>query len=75
MNERIDFSNCRRNLRTYDGANGSKIGIIYEGENYMLKFPSSLKGLAKGSYSNNCISEYIGCHIFESWGLKLKKLY
>lgn len=73
MNERIDFSNCRRNLRTYDGANGSKIGIIYEGENYMLKFPSSLKGLAKGSYSNNCISEYIGCHIFESLGFETQK--
>lgn len=73
MNKHIDFSNCRRNLRTYDGANGSKIGIIYENENYMLKFPSSLKGLAKGSYSNNCISEYIGCHIFESLGFETQK--
>ena len=73
MSERIDFSNCRRNLRTYDGANGGKIGIIYEDENYMLKFPSSLKGLAKGSYSNNCISEYIGCRIFESLGFETQK--
>ncbi|WP_180383550.1 hypothetical protein [Campylobacter vicugnae] len=25
----IDFSNCQRNARTYNGANGSKIGIYY----------------------------------------------
>ena len=27
--EEIDFSNCQRNARTYNGANGSKIGIYY----------------------------------------------
>ena len=68
MNNNVNFTQCQRNLRTYNGANGSKIGIIYNQENYMLKFPISLKGLAKGSYSNSCISEYIGCHIFKSLG-------
>ena len=28
--EEIDFSNCQRNARTYNGANGSKIGIYCE---------------------------------------------
>ena len=32
--EEIDFSNCQRNARTYNGANGSKIGIYYNNENY-----------------------------------------
>lgn len=32
-----------RSLRYYGGASCDKIGIIYHGENYMLKFPGSLK--------------------------------
>ncbi|WP_272888809.1 hypothetical protein [Campylobacter devanensis] len=35
--EEIDFSNCQRNARTYNGANGSKIGIYYNNENKELK--------------------------------------
>lgn len=72
MND-IDFSLCKRNMRTYGGANGSKIGIIYNDENYMLKFPYTLDGKAKGSYSNSCISEYVGCHIFESLGFEVQE--
>ena len=32
-NEKID------KLRMYGGTNGKKIGLLYQGENYMLKFP------------------------------------
>ena len=35
----IDFTNLPRRNKTYSGANGSKIAILYEGEQYMLKFP------------------------------------
>ena len=35
-----DFTKASVNkFRLFGGANGSKIGIHYEGENYMLKFP------------------------------------
>ena len=35
----IDFTNCRVIPgRAYNGANGSKIAVDYNGEAYMLKF-------------------------------------
>ena len=35
----IDFSLLPRRNKTYAGANGSKIAVMYEDELYMLKFP------------------------------------
>ena len=36
----IDFTNCKINkFRYYGGKNGGKICIIYNNEEYMLKFP------------------------------------
>ena len=32
----IDFTNLERKNKTYAGANGSKISIVYNGEIYML---------------------------------------
>lgn len=38
----IDFTNCKRIIgKAYNGANGKKIAIEYEGEKFMLKFPPS----------------------------------
>ena len=67
--EEIDFSNCQRNARTYNGANGSKIGIYYNNENYMLKFPPKPKKNIELSYANSCISEYVSCKILKTLGL------
>lgn len=39
----IDFTNSLKKNKTYNGANGSKISIIYNDEQYMLKFPSLAK--------------------------------
>ena len=36
----IDFTEQQKRKKTYAGRNGSKISVIYEGEQYMLKFPS-----------------------------------
>ena len=71
--ELVDFSSCRiDNTRIYRGANGKKLGIEYEGNIYMLKFPSL--GKAEDiSYSNSAISEYISCHIFNSIGIKAQE--
>jgi hypothetical protein len=41
----IDFTNCKVIPgRAYNGANGSKIAVEYNGEAYMLKFPPSGEG-------------------------------
>ena len=60
----IDFTNCQTLKKSYGGANGNKICIKYNGEKYMLKFPSTPTKKTELSYANGCISEYISCHIY-----------
>lgn len=69
----IDFTNLPKKNKTYTGANGSKICVVYEGEPYMLKFPAIPSRNKQMSYANGCVSEYIGCHIFESVGIPVQK--
>ncbi len=70
MAESIDFSNCPINpLKWFDGANGRKISISYQGEDYMLKFAPHKQKAAAQPYTNSCISEYLSCHILQSMGL------
>ena len=69
----IDFTNLPKRNKTYAGANGSKISVIYNGEQYMLKFPALPTKNNEISYTNGCISEYIGCHIFESAGIPVQE--
>lgn len=75
MIERIDFTSCRRLLgKAYNGANGKKIAVEYEGRQYMLKFPPS--GAQKPtdlSYTNSCISEHLGSSIFNMLGIPAQK--
>lgn len=69
----IDFTECEINIyKYYGGKNGGKICIVYNGENYMLKFPGVNEGISKHGYSNNCISEYISCNIMKTLGLKVQ---
>lgn len=67
----IDFTNCRfLPGRAYNGANGSKIAVEYNGEVYMLKFPpSAAKKPTELSYTNSCISEHIASSIFNMLGI------
>lgn len=65
----IDFTNLPVRNKTYTGANGSKISVVYNGELYMLKFPVLPSRSTAMSYTNGCASEYIGCHIFQSIGI------
>jgi len=69
----IDFSQLPRRNKTYAGANGSKIAVIYEDELYMLKFPGVARKNKDMSYANGCICEYLGCHIFEIIGIPVQK--
>lgn len=69
----IDFTSCHINkFKAYGGGNGNKIGIVYQGENYMLKFPAK-KQETKILYPNACISEYLSCNIYQSVGIDAQK--
>ena len=65
----IDFTNLPMRSKTYTGANGSIISVIYNGKQYMLKFPVPSSRSKAMSYTNGCVSEYIGCHIFNNTGI------
>ena len=70
----IDFSNCEvNNFKYYGGKNGGKICIIYENEDYMLKFPSINEKLEDHEYTNICISEYIACNIIKTLDLNVQE--
>jgi len=57
----------------YGGANGSKISVKYNGEDYMLKFPPKPTKTDSMSYTNSCISEFVSCQIFNSIGVKAQE--
>ncbi len=66
----IDFTNCKELLSTYGGSEKKK-KILYNNKNYLVKFPDPVReGGNSLSYMNNQYSEYIGCHILESLGIK-----
>lgn len=69
----IDFTDLDKRKKLYDGANGNKISIIYNNEQYMLKFPPTAKINKNMNYSNSCFSEYIGCKIYESLKIPVQK--
>lgn len=75
MGNKIDFTNCKRIIgRAYNGANGKKIAVEYEGERYMLKFPpSGNKKPTELSYTNSSISEHIASSIFNMIGIKAQE--
>lgn len=69
----IDFTDCETTKARYGGANGGKLGIIYQGERYLLKFPGKAKLADDLSYTNGSISEYIGSHIFNAVGIQAQE--
>ncbi len=66
----IDFNECKENHKAYGGMAGSKLGIIYQGDDWILKFPKSTKGMRETgiSYTTSPLSEYIGSHIYQILG-------
>lgn len=71
MTTNINFTNCKRLLgKAYNGANGKKIAVEYEGMQYMIKFPPSGENKPTDlSYTNSCISEHIGSTVFNMLGI------
>lgn len=69
----MNFTNCKiNNYKFYGGKNGGKICIIYNNEDYMLKFPAINEGVEEHAYSNSCISEYIACNVLKTLGLNVQ---
>lgn len=66
----MDFSRCGLS-GIYYGGSEKKLGILLDGEPYMLKFQ---KQTAFGM-RNNHISEYIGSHIFAELGFVTQNTY
>lgn len=66
----IDFNDCKMNGKLYGGMAGSKLGITYQNEDWLLKFPKSTKSMRNVdmSYTTAPLSEYIGSHIYEVLG-------
>ena len=71
----MDFTNCKRlHGKAYNGANGKKIAVEYDGKQYMLKFPpSGANKPTELSYTNSCFSEYLGSHIFNMVGIEAQQ--
>lgn len=72
MTAPIDFTLCERLPgRAYNGANGKKIAIRYDGDVWMLKFPPSAAEKPTAlSYTNSCLSEHLASTIANMIGLK-----
>ena len=72
MNEAIDFTQCERLPgRAYNGANGKKIAVRYDGDVWLLKFPPSAADRPTAlSYTNSCLSEHLASTIANIIGFK-----
>ena len=75
MTALIDFNKVRLGEKSYDGAD-TKDSIFYQDKLHLLKLPKKLLETTNTqvpSYANNPLSEYIGCHIFDSVGINVQK--
>ncbi len=61
-------------INQYAGAD-KKRTVIIDNEKYLVKLPSLANHNYEASYTNNVFSEYIGCHIFNSIGIKAQETY
>ena len=74
----IDFTTSplsSRNLE-YGGRAGEKKGIVFEGSDWILKFPkntNAMEGIRGLSYVTSPLSEYLGSHIYELLGYEAHK--
>ena len=70
-----NYDNLEDSLRYYGGSAGKKVGVIIDGENYLIKYPGNLKNKDLKnidiSYSNSPICEYIGSHIYDIIGISV----
>lgn len=70
-----DFNDVKLSGRMYGGLSGSKLGIILDNENWIIKFPKNTKNFDNVdiSYTTSPLSEYLGSHIYESIEIDVHK--
>lgn len=73
----IDFNECSENYKVYGGMAGSKLGIKYVTEDWLLKFPKSTKRMDvnKFSYMTSPLSEYLGSISIKRLAMMYMRLY
>lgn len=77
--EIVNFDNCptTNRIKAYGGASGNKYPIIYNGEEWLLKYPRYLMNLNRKNqvlpYSNSPLSEFLGSKIYEILGFNVHK--
>ena len=72
---KVDFTSCARVPgRAYNGANGKKIAVSWQGACWILKFPPSAAERPNDlSYSNSCFSEHIASTVFGFLGIPVQE--
>ncbi len=62
--EILDYSSCALSNKNYGGSE-KKIGIVFEGEDFIVKFPKIVNNTATLSH----VSEYLGSQMFNMLGI------
>lgn len=70
----LDITKYENHISLYGGSEVKKTYYI-DGKKYMVKFPDPIREIKNNmSYVNNQYSEYIGCKIFETFGIETQKV-
>lgn len=73
----IDFTECQVDKTASYGGSDKKRGILYNNGRYMLKLSDRVseekRNELNSSYTNSAYSEYLGCHIIESMGIRVQE--
>lgn len=66
----IDFTELKESKLLYGGNAGLKRGVVFNGSNWLIKFPQETSSFENVdiSFTTSPLSEYIGSHIFEILG-------
>ena len=67
----VDYSSCPDSDRngSYAGNAGSKRGIVYKGDNWIIKYLKAIRSMAGNklpSYTSSPLSEYLGSQVYEA---------
>lgn len=71
----IDIDTLQETNRAFGGNAGAKVGVIWNNEEWIVKYPKNIRNLNKTilSYSTGPLSEFIGSHIYEILGFDVHK--
>ncbi|MDR1700721.1 MAG: HipA domain-containing protein [Lachnoclostridium sp.] len=75
----IDMNEAIISRRVYQNTSLKKEPLVWNHEYFLLKYPERNRHVTHtfqvSSYMNNAISEYVGCHIFDSVGIQTQQTF